>query len=154
MPERVVEAGLIDRFGSIDPSEGGNTERYNANVNVAHTFNNGTTWENQVYYSRYRFSLFSDFTFYLEDPVNGDEINQRESRNIYGYNSKLSRQNIYRSFTLNSTYGAGIRYDATDNSQLAHVVKREFLKNFKLGDITQYNAFALYNSSLVRVSGC
>ncbi len=142
VPERAVEAGSIDRFGSIDPSEGGNTQRHNANIKLAHTFSNGTTWENSAYYSRYIFNLYSDFTFYLNDPVNGDEINQAENRNVVGYLSKLSHNYQFASGFLQSTYGAGFRYDATDNSKLAHVVKRQFLNYIKLGDIKESNSFA------------
>lgn len=95
VPERAVDAGLIDRFGSIDPTEGGNTARYNANIILSHTFSDGSTIENQAYYSRYLFSLFSNFTFNLNDPINGDEINQAERRNIFGYSTRLSKRNLY-----------------------------------------------------------
>ena len=142
VPTRAVDNGMIDRFGSIDPSEGGETERYNANITLAHRFTNNTTWENQAYFSRYKFSLYSDFTFFFNDPVNGDEINQSETRNLFGFNSKLSNKHIFNSWELTSIYGAGFRSDATDDSKLAHVVKREFLENIKLGDITETNAFA------------
>ncbi|HEY6975060.1 MAG TPA: TonB-dependent receptor, partial [Chitinophagaceae bacterium] len=141
IPERAVEKGIIPRFGSIDPSEGGNTERYNANVMLAHNFANGITWENQAYYSRYIFNLYSDFTFYLDDPVNGDEINQAEKRNVFGYLSRIGHKKTFNTWTLNSIYGAGIRYDATDSSKLAHVVKREFLSYTQLGNIKEANAF-------------
>ena len=142
VPTRAIDDGTIDRFGSIDPSEGGKTERYNANITLAHRFTNNTTWENQAYFSRYKFSLYSDFTFFFNDPVNGDEINQSETRNLFGFNSKLSNKHIFNSWELTSIYGAGFRSDATDDSKLAHVVKREFLENIKLGDITETNAFA------------
>ncbi len=142
VPTRAVEDGTIDRFGSIDPSEGGKTERYNVNVILAHHFTDNTVWENQAYFSRYKFSLYSDFTFFLNDPVNGDEINQSESRNIFGISSKLTKKYIYNTWTLTSIYGTGIRADATDNSKLAHVVKRGFLENIKLGDINETNGFA------------
>ena len=142
VPTRAVEDGTIDRFGSIDPSEGGKTERYNANVILAHHFTDNNVWENQVYFSRYKFRLYSDFTFFLNDPVNGDEINQSESRNIFGVSSKLTNKHIYNNRTLTSIYGLGVRADATDNSKLAHVVKREFLENIKLGDINETNGFA------------
>ncbi len=142
IPTRAVEDGTIDRFGSIDPSEGGNTERYNANLNVSHTFKNNITWDNQAYYSRYIFSLYSDFTFYLNDPVNADEINQKESRNIFGYNTKVNVKKSYGKLSINSSYGAGFRYDATFNSTLAHTVKRTFLENIKKGDISEANLFA------------
>lgn len=142
VPTRAVEDGTIDRFGSIDPSEGGKTERYNANVILAHHFTDNTVWENQAYFSRYKFSLNSDFTFFLNDPVNGDEINQSESRNIFGVSSKLTHKHIYSNWTLTSIYGTGVRADATDNSKLVHVVKRDFLENIKLGDINETNGFA------------
>ncbi len=141
VPERAVADGSIDRFGSIDPSEGGNTERYNANIILAHTFKNGMVWENQAFYSRYIFNLFSNFTFYLSDPINGDEINQKESRNLFGYTSTLHYKKSFSNWSLTSTYGAGIRYDATNNSELANAVKRQFLGDIKKGDITESNTF-------------
>ena len=141
VPERAEDDGTIDRFGSIDPSEGGNTERYNVNFLLNHKFANGLSWENQAFYVRNIFSLYSDFTFYLNDPVNADEINQAEKRNIFGYNTKLSHKNIFNSWTLNSIYGAGIRYDAANDTRLAHTVKRRFLNYVMLGDIKEANAF-------------
>lgn len=148
IPERAVKSGLIDRFGSIDPTEGGQTERENANIIIAHRFSNKTVWENQAFFSHYVFNLYSNFTFYLNDAVNGDEINQAESRNMLGYLSRLSHQSSFNRFTLNSIYGAGIRYDATNNSRLAHVVKRQFLGYDKLGDIREYNGFAYAQQQL------
>lgn len=148
IPERAVVAGLIGRFGSIDPSEGGNTERFNANAMLAHTFTNGAMWENQAFFSRYIFSLYSNFTFYLNDAVNGDEINQAEKRNILGYLSKISKRYNFNNWSLSSTYGAGVRYDATDNSKLAHVVQRQFLNYVKLGDIVETNGYAYMQQQL------
>ncbi len=148
VPTRAVEEGLIGRFGSIDPTEGGNTERYNANVVLSHTFGDGSTWENHAWYSRYKFSLYSDFTFFLNDPVNGDEINQAEERNLYGYLSKYEHKSFLGKASLRSTYGAGFRYDATHNSKLAHVVKREFIDYYKLGNIQELNPFAFLNEEI------
>ncbi len=142
IPTRAVESGEIDRFGSINPTEGGNTDRYNANLVLSHAFKNGVVWENQAYFSKYFFNLYSDFTFYLNDPINGDEINQRENRQVFGYLSSINKQSDFNGFSINSTYGIGIRSDATQNSTLAHVVKRGFLENIKLGDIHENNAFA------------
>ncbi len=142
VPERAIENGMIDRFGSIDPTEGGNTERYNLNLQLSHRFGNNSIWENQLWAGKYKFNLYSNFTFFLYDPVNGDEINQAEYRNLYGFASKYSVKNEYNSWTLSSTYGTGFRNDITQNSQLAHTVKRMFLNNVKLGDINEFNSFA------------
>ncbi len=141
VPTRAVESGLIDRFGSIDPSEGGNTERYNANLLLTHQFNSGASWENQAFFNRYKFNLYSDFTFFLNDVVNGDEINQAETRNILGLSSKLKQKYFLGKWVFTSIDGVGVRHDATDESKLAHVVKRQFLDYVKLGDIKETNAY-------------
>lgn len=148
VPERAVNDGTINRFGSIDPSEGGNTERYNINLVLNTRFRNGASWDNQAFYSRYKFSLYSNFTFYLNDPVNGDEINQAESRNIIGYTSKLQQKYFFANSSLYSTYGAGFRHDATTDSRLSSVVSRKFLSDIKLGDIRENNAFAFMQQQL------
>ncbi|MGN6402390.1 MAG: TonB-dependent receptor [Flavisolibacter sp.] len=148
VPERAVDNGLIDPFGSIDPTEGGNTQRHNINLIVAHHFDNGATWESQAFYSRYAFNLYSDFTFFLNDPIHGDEINQVEERNVYGFSSKFNKNYNLGSSALHAAYGTGIRYDATTDSKLAHVVKREFLNDIQLGDINEWNAFAFAQQKL------
>lgn len=147
IPQRAVEDGTIDRFGSEDPSEGGNTERYNANLILAHTFANGTSWENQAYYTKNKFSLFSNFTFFLVDSINGDEINHVENRNLFGYTSKLTQKSNFGNTALTSIYGAGLRYDATTN-ELAHNIKRLFLFDQTLGDIKEANAYGYIQEQL------
>ncbi len=148
IPERAVESGLIDRFGSIDPTEGGNTERYNANIILAHEFNSNLHWENQAYYSKYTFNLYSNFTFFANDTVNGDQINQAESRQVFGYLSKLNHKAYAGNLSFSTTAAAGIRYDATTDSKLAHVVQRKFLDNIKLGDIKESNSYAYVQEQL------
>ncbi len=149
VPERAVDAGIIGRFGSIDPSEGGNTERYNVNLQTSTQLKGNMAWENQVFYSRYIFSLFSNFTFFLNDPVNGDEINQAEQRNIYGLSSKLKHQLFFGNAVLQSSESIGLRYDVTNNSRLTHVVQRKFINDVMLGDIKESNAFAFTQHQLI-----
>ncbi len=148
VPDHAVNDGTINRFGSIDPTEGGNTERHNANLVITHQFKNGANWENQSFYSRYKFNLYSNFTFFLNDPVNGDEIQQAESRNIFGYGSKLNHKYFFGNKTLYSTYGAGLRYDATKDSRLSNVIRRKFLGDIKLGDIKETNVYAFMQQQL------
>ena len=148
VPDRAVKDGTIERFGSIDPSEGGNTERYNANILFSTQFKSGNTWQNQAFYSRYKFNLYSNFTFYLNDPINGDEINQAENRNILGFNSTFKEKRFFGKAVLNSTDGVGVRYDATNDSKLANVVKRQFVDYIKLGDIKEANLFAFTDQQL------
>jgi len=148
IPSRAVDNGIIDRFGSIDPTEGGQTERHNANLILSHVFKPGHQWVNQFYYSRLAFNLYSNFSFYLNDPIQGDAINQAESRNLLGYTSTYQTQAYFGNTTLKTNYGLGFRHDATKDSRLSSVVKRNFLSNLALGNIQETNAFAFMQKEL------
>ena len=89
VPERAVAAQIISRFGSIDPSEGGKTSRQNLSLTHQKFWDNQQL-ETQVFYSKYDFQLFSNFTFFLNNPQNGDEIEQTDDRHVVGVNSKYS----------------------------------------------------------------
>jgi outer membrane cobalamin receptor len=149
VPERAVKTGMIGRFGYIDNTEGGYTSRTNASAKLSSYLNNTTTWENQLYYSRYGFNLHSNFTFFLNDPVNGDQIRQREKRDIVGYFSRLTHESTLGTWQLKSVAGAGLRMDQTTNSELSHIINRnEVLEYKQLGDIREANAFAYMDKSV------
>src|SRR5438270_6788957 len=74
-----VTKGLIGFYGALDPYEGGVTYRTNVNAQLLTSLDNGDVIKNQLYYSNYHFDLHTNFTFYLVDTVNGDEIRQREA---------------------------------------------------------------------------
>ena len=149
IPERAVKSGLIDRFGYIDNTEGGYTNRTNASAQLTSYLSTNTTWENQAYYSNYNFNLHSNFTFFLNDPVNGDQIRQREGRNIIGYHSKFSHETSLGSWNLQSLYGTGFRLDQTRNTELSHTIDRNTVLEYnQLGDIRETNAFAYVDQSI------
>ncbi|HEX5171353.1 MAG TPA: hypothetical protein VFW11_19385 [Cyclobacteriaceae bacterium] len=127
IPERAVLDGTITRYGSIDDSEGGNSARTNAFLKYGHTFANGGFFEHQAYIVDYDFDLFSNFTFYLRDPVSGDEIEQQESRTVYGYKTSYIQAASLRSKELRTHLGAGLRYDDVNDITLSHVEARKFL---------------------------
>ncbi len=140
IPNRAITEGYIpDRFGVIDSGQSGSTNRTNANIKLTSSFGNNFVLENQVYYSNYNFNLFTNFTFYLVDLINGDEFNQHEARDLYGYNSKLSQQKILGASVLTSTIGAGIRYDQTHPSWLSHSLDHQVLNYLQLGNIHETN---------------
>src|SRR5262249_58613915 len=82
IPERAVGEGLIDRFASIDPNEGGTTQRSNLNVEYSWKPVENQKLSAHAYLTYYELSLFNDFTFFLNDPQNGDAINQRDRRGL------------------------------------------------------------------------
>ncbi len=150
IPERAVRAGIIDRFGSIDNTEGGNTSRYNALIKLNSTLRKNLVWENQLYYSKYIFNLFSNFTFFLNDPVNGDGIQQAENRDLYGFNSTLSVKSKWGEWNIKSIYGLGIRYDQSNNNGLSNTAQRRFISANTLGNIKETNSFAFVEYQTIK----
>ncbi|HNA47513.1 MAG TPA: TonB-dependent receptor plug domain-containing protein [Nitrospira sp.] len=84
IPLRAVHDGSLDRFGSIDPSEGGKTLRSTGRMNYHYDMPSGGRFFANAYAQYYRFDLFTNFTFFLNDPVNGDGFQQSDRRVVYG----------------------------------------------------------------------
>ncbi|HTL10715.1 MAG TPA: TonB-dependent receptor [Chitinophagaceae bacterium] len=149
IPERAVEAGLVGYFGAIDPEEGGVTSRTNVNVQLQSTTPGGSIFKNQFYFSNYHFDLHSNFSFFLEDKVNGDEIRQREGRNLFGYNGGYQHEGSIGGLSLSTRAGIHLRMDIINNSSLLHTINRYTLINtVKLGDIDETVAGLYLQESL------
>jgi outer membrane receptor protein involved in Fe transport len=84
IPRRAVERGLIDRFGAIDPTEGGKSQRTTGRVRFRYDPTPGGTAFANLYVQNYQLDLFSNFTFFLRDPIDGDGIEQNDDRFVYG----------------------------------------------------------------------
>jgi len=82
IPLRAVESGALDRFGHVDPSAGGESDH--ASISFDATLKNTATTRLAAYAIFYRLNLFSNFTNFLDDPVNGDQFNQRDRRWVIG----------------------------------------------------------------------
>jgi hypothetical protein len=149
IPQRLVDAGLISRFGSVDDTEGGKTSRTNFNASFSKPIDQNTFIKTNAFYSAYNFELYSNFTFFLEDPVNGDQIKQKENRSIYGINAELNKKEDFDTFDVLYQIGVGVRADATTDTELSHTLNRSTVLNqIKLGDIDQSNLFAYLNTEL------
>ena len=146
IPQRLIDAGVISRFGSVDDTEGGNTSRTNFNVSLLKPIDENTFMKANAFYSHYDFELYSNFTFFLEDPVNGDQIRQKEDRAIYGFSAEINRKKNDNTYQI----GLGFRSDDTKDSELSHTKNRfETLEQLKLGDISQSNIFGYVNADFV-----
>ena len=147
IPQRLIDNGTISRFGSVDDTEGGKTSRTNFNVSWSKPIDENTFFKANAFYSNYQFELYSNFTFFLEDPINGDQIKQKEYRDIYGLNAELNRKTKWNDVNVLLQYGVGFRSDATTDSELSHTLNRKtVLENIKLGDIDESNMFSYVNS--------
>ncbi len=110
IPSREVDAHRIDQFGSIDPSEGGQTQRQMLSLFLKHK-DPKNEFDITIYVTRYRLSLWNDFTFFLKNPTTGDEIEQDDSRVFTGVNLSYHRHSTWHGISFRHTFGAQMRYD-------------------------------------------
>ncbi len=147
IPERAVADGTIGRFGEID-KEGGKTSRYNLNIQYTQAISRNETFKSNLWASYYDFSLYSNFTFFLNDTANGDQIHQAEKRLLGGYNAEYTNSYRIGSLHTRTQVGAGFRYDATDGSELSHTrAMDEVLEHLQYGDVHQTNIFGYVNQT-------
>ncbi len=128
IPLRAVESGALDRFDSIDPTEGGSSQRHSASLSLHHHSPGGGDFKLMAYAIRYRLDLYSNFTFFRDDPVNGDQIEQTDSRVVIGMEGRYSRSDLWRRIRFHTIFGARLRNDDIDNG-LFHDVRRERLRD-------------------------
>jgi len=147
VPERAVAAGLISRYGSIDPSEGGRTSRSNASAILTTVLPHEAVLRQQAYYSRYRFGLFSNFTFFKENPTDGDEIEQTDDRHLLGYTATYDRDTQLGPRSLHTTLGLGTRLDFT-RVGLLNAVQRTATDTVISGRVGEQNLHAYLDETL------
>ncbi|MFT4565948.1 MAG: outer membrane receptor for Fe3+-dicitrate [Saprospiraceae bacterium] len=146
IPQRLLDSGTITRYGSVDDTEGGTTSRTIFALDHSKILSENKFIKTRVYYSSYDFDLFSNFTFFLNDPINGDQIRQSEERTIMGYNSTLFGETEWNNNQLKYESGIGIRYDDVDNVSLSHTLNREtVLERFSYGNVDEINISAFAN---------
>ncbi|WP_433763951.1 TonB-dependent receptor [Flavobacterium ginsenosidimutans] len=140
IPDRAVNDGTISHYGAIDSNEGGNTDRTNFNLQYEAKIDENTHIKSTAYLSRYDFELYSNFTFFLNDLLNGDQIKQKENRSIIGFQSEYDQKiNEKWRFKL----GAGLRNDNNKDVELSHTLNRKtVLEYLSLGNVNQTNLFS------------
>ena len=148
VPDRAVQSGLIGRFGAIDDNEGGITSRYNFNFEHTKILNGNSLFKNQLYYSAYAFELYSNFTFFLNEPEKGDEIRQKEQRGILGYNGTFQTEGQLAGKRLFSELGIFFRNDRVDDNELSRTYQRSFTQyTLSLGDVNETNTGVFASST-------
>ncbi len=148
IPQRAVDQGLITRFGAIDDTEGGNTSRSNFLVNHTNQLDEHSSVRSKAYISKYDFELFSNFTFFLEDPVNGDQIRQLEDRTIIGAET-VYQHSIHvgdHDSQLRYETGIGFRYDDVNDVQLSRTANRQtLLERLAYGNVDEVNGYGFFD---------
>jgi len=84
--QRAIDQGLIGRFGSLDPTDGGVSSRFSLSSNWAQSSEYGQSKIN-AYVINSSLRLYNNFTYFLDDPVHGDQFSQMDRRTVYGLNA-------------------------------------------------------------------
>jgi hypothetical protein len=84
--QRAIDQGLIGRLGSLDPTDGGTSSRFSLSSNLAQSSAYGQS-KVSTYVIRSSLNLFNNFTYFLDDPVNGDQFSQTDRRTVYGFDA-------------------------------------------------------------------
>jgi outer membrane receptor protein involved in Fe transport len=108
--QRAIDTGVIDRLGTLDPTDGGKSDRFSLSGRMVRTEGNAQT-RAEGYLIRQKMTLFSNFTYFLDDPVNGDQFSQLDRRTIVGGNTSHTVKHRFGPFDTENTVGLQVRSD-------------------------------------------
>ncbi|MBW3499740.1 TonB-dependent receptor [Janthinobacterium sp. NKUCC08_JDC] len=123
VPLRAVESGQIGRFGSLAPSDGGDTSRYSLSYAMRKRTDN-RLFELDAYLIRSQLELNSDFTYFLADPEQDDQFQQSERRTVAGVNASESWTMELFGLPLRNKLGVQARFDRLSPVGLYNTVER------------------------------
>src|SRR5579872_3091112 len=105
---------LVGFFGTLNPTDGGNSQRYSLQAEWHHRNENSET-QLTVYGFHYGLDLFSDFTYFLTDPVRGDQFEQQDRRWVAGLNARHTIFSEWFGRKVENTFGVQVRNDWINN---------------------------------------
>ena len=115
IPERAVDAGLLSRYDALDPTDGGMAHRYSLSGAWRRTAAESAS-KVSAYLIRNQLDLYSNFTYFLDDPVNGDQFAQPDRRVTTGVDATHT-WHVHRGEKITSdlTFGAQLQNDNVFN---------------------------------------
>ncbi|MER2491821.1 TonB-dependent receptor [Catenovulum sediminis] len=136
IPARAVEQGLIDQYGSLDTDLGGKSKRYSISAN----WQKGD-WSASAYWIQSELNLFSNFTYFLDNPQRGDEFKQVDKRQIWGAEIHASEYFNWLNTPVTLTSGAQTRFDniqqvglyQTENKVPFNTLKEDSVDELSMG---------------------
>ncbi len=139
IPARAVDQGLIDELGSLDRTVGGESSRYSLSANFRTERFNLT-----AYAIDYELDLWSNFTYLLDDPDNGDQFQQVDDRWIFGGQADYQFGNPDRQNGIGHRVGAEVRYDAIDEVALYKSDRRRQIGAVRSDEVDEYSVGVFY----------
>jgi outer membrane receptor protein involved in Fe transport len=147
VPDRALARGQVDRFGSIDPTDGGRSHRISLQGEGRRSTKAGLTLA-KAYVIDYGLDLFSNFTYFLEDPRNGDQFEQRDERLVVG--GTVSQRFLSNWFGRPTESVAGVqgRFDHIPVVGLYHTKERQRLETIRQDDVDQSSGGLFFQTSI------
>jgi outer membrane receptor protein involved in Fe transport len=147
-PERAIEEGLISRYGSLDPSDGGMAQRASLTAQLFKPLAGGQL-NASAYVFGNRLTLWNDFTHFLIDPVHGDQEEQHEDRTVIGGNLDYGHAAPIFGLQNDVTVGLATRSDFNDVSRLPTedrivIPAADDPLNFSEADTVRLSSFSAY----------
>ncbi len=136
IPARAIDQSVIDRFGNLDPSNGGDSYRYSGSLEWQRTRNNAST-KVSAYGLAYDLNLFSNFTYFLDDPVNGDQFKQADHRFVSGAKVSHRRLGRWGGRAVQNVVALQVRNDNITNVGLYHTAARQVLETVREDAVLQ-----------------
>lgn len=140
IPRRAVASGLLGRFDAIDESDGGDSSRTSLSSQWRQ-FGERSLLDTYGYLIDYDLNLYSNFTYFLDDPMAGDQFQQFDDRRVWG--GGLSRTHFLGANgpAWEWSYGLQLRHDAIDNG-LNRTRRRELISRTRADQIDQWGGGA------------
>jgi hypothetical protein len=136
VPERAITSGLIPRFGLLDPSDGGEADRQSFAAEFQRS-NGPSSLRATGFVLRNSLNLFSNFTFFLDDPENGDQFEQAEKRVAAGGRVTYRRLGHFLDRHTESAIGLQVRRDWLDPVGLYRTAARQRLSTTREDEVGQ-----------------
>jgi hypothetical protein len=136
---------LVGFFGTLNPTDGGHSQRYSLQGEWHRQGANSLT-KIAAYGFYYDLDLFSDFTYYLTDPVRGDQFEQKDRRWVTGLDARHSIFSEWFGRKVENTFGLQVRNDWITNGlyqseNRVHVDKTDSSTGNTLPAVTQADRF-------------
>jgi TonB-dependent Receptor Plug Domain len=145
IPQRAVDQGVISRLGAIDPSDGGRTQRFSLYSEWAYQGDKSLTQAN-AYLTYYRLHLFSNFTFSLDDPVNGDQFEQSDKRVVAGGQVSQTWYTTWLKAAMDHTLSLQVRHDAIPEVALFQTLRRDRIGTTRNDDVHETSVGFYYQN--------
>lgn len=136
IPQRAVQSGLIDRFGAVDATDGGETARYSLSTQYRHPFGRGRLTA-EAHVVRYELDLWSNFEYFRADAADGDQFQQVDRRTLYGANVVYDMAAAWGALQTVNRIGLQMRRDDIGEVALNHTRARRFLSTTRRDAVSQ-----------------